>query len=304
MVVKRYLEPEVEPHFHPDSYGYRPGKSALEAVGQARQRCWRYDWVLDLDIQGFFDNIDHELMLRAVLCVLSLPTCGRPKPKKPRWLAASSGGPLQSIPIGLKDTIATGSIRTTVGSKVLTDDIPSEDAYVVRLCQAAGAIILAKENLEEFAAGATSKNPHYGAVHNPWVLEHIPGGSSGWGGANVAACVTFASLGTDLGGSVRLPAVFCGVVGLNQTFGRVSQRGILVTSFNSDHIGPLTRSVRDSALMLQVIAGYDSLDPSTGPVPVPDYTAALGQELRGLRMGIPTNYYFDLLDHGVEAAVR
>jgi aspartyl-tRNA(Asn)/glutamyl-tRNA(Gln) amidotransferase subunit A len=213
-------------------------------------------------------------------------------------------GPLQGIPIGIKDNLATAGIRTTVGSKVLADYIPQEDAHVVRLCQAAGAIILGKENLEEFAAGATSNNPHYGAVHNPWALEHIPGGSSGGGGANAAACVTFASLGTDLGGSVRLPGTFCGVVGLKQTFGRVSQRGLLVTSFNGDHIGPLTRSVRDSALMLQVIAGYDPLDPSTVPVPVPDYTAALGQEVRGLRMGIPMNHYFDLLDPEVEAAVR
>jgi aspartyl-tRNA(Asn)/glutamyl-tRNA(Gln) amidotransferase subunit A len=213
-------------------------------------------------------------------------------------------GPLQGIPIGIKDNLATAGIRTTVGSKVLSDHIPEEDAHVVRLCQAAGAIVLGKENLEEFAAGATSNNPHYGAVHNPWALEHIPGGSSGGGGANVAACVTFASLGTDLGGSVRLPGTFCGVVGLKQTFGRVSQRGLLVTSFNGDHIGPLTRSVRDSALMLQVIAGYDPLDPSTVPVPVPDYTAALGQEVRGLRMGIPTNYYFDLLDPEVDTAVR
>jgi len=213
-------------------------------------------------------------------------------------------GPLQGIPIGIKDNIATAGIRTTVGSKVLADYLPAEDAQVVRLCQAAGAIILGKENLEEFAAGATSNNPHYGAVHNPWALEHIPGGSSGGGGANVAACVTFASLGTDLGGSVRLPGTFCGVVGLKQTYGRVSQRGLLVTSFNGDHIGPLTRSVRDSALMLQVIAAYDPLDPSTVPVPVPDYTAALGQELRGLRIGVPTNHYFDLLDPEVEAAVQ
>ena len=213
-------------------------------------------------------------------------------------------GPLQGIPIGIKDNLATAGIRTTVGSKVLAGYLPAEDAHVVRLCQAAGAVILGKENLEEFAAGATSNNPHYGAVHNPWGLEHIPGGSSGGGGANVAACVTFASLGTDLGGSVRLPGTFCGVVGLKQTFGRVSQRGLLVTSFNGDHIGPMTRSVRDSALMLQVIAGYDPLDPSTVPVLVPDYTAALGQEVRGLRMGIPTTYYFDLLDPEVEAAVR
>ena len=213
-------------------------------------------------------------------------------------------GPLQGIPIGIKDNIATGGIRTTLGSKVLAGHVPDEDAHVVRLCKEAGAIILGKENLEEFAAGATSNNPHYGAVHNPWALDHIPGGSSGGGGANVAAQVTFASLGTDLGGSVRLPGTFCGVVGLKQTFGRVSQRGLLVTSFNGDHIGPMTRSVADSALVLQAIAAYDPLDPSTVPVPVPDYTAGLGQGLAGMRMGVPTNHYFDLLDPEVEASVQ
>jgi aspartyl-tRNA(Asn)/glutamyl-tRNA(Gln) amidotransferase subunit A len=201
-------------------------------------------------------------------------------------------GPLHGIPIGIKDNIATAGIRTTVGSKVLTDHVPAEDAYVVSRYKEAGAIIIGKENLEEFAAGSTSNNLHYGAVHNPWHLDHIPGGSSGGGGA------------TDLGGSVRGPANFCGVVGLKQTFGRVSQRGLMVTSFNGDHIGPITRSVQDSALMLQVIAGYDPLDPSTVPVPVPDFSALLGQELRGLKMGIPSNYYFDIIDAEVDTAVR
>ena len=213
-------------------------------------------------------------------------------------------GPLHGIPIGIKDNLATAGIRTTVGSKVLADHVPEEDALVVSRCKAAGAIILGKENLEEFAAGPTSNNPHYGAVHNPWNLEHIPGGSSGGGGANVASRVTFASLGTDLGGSVRGPAGFCGVVGLKQTFGRVSQRGLMVTSFNGDHIGPLTRSVTDSALMLQVIAGHDPLDPSTVPVPVPNYSEALGKGLRGLKMGVPSNYYFELMDPEVETGVR
>ncbi len=213
-------------------------------------------------------------------------------------------GPLQGIPIGLKDNLATAGIRTTLGSKVLTDYVPDEDAEVVVRCKQAGAIILGKENLEEFAAGATSNNPHFGAVHNPWGLDHIPGGSSGGGGANVAAGVTFASLGTDFGGSVRLPGTFCGVVGLKQSFGRVSQRGLLVTSFNGDHIGPMTRSVADSALLLQAMAGNDPLDPSTVPVPVPDYSADLEVGLRGLKMGIPTNHYFDILDSEVEASVR
>ena len=213
-------------------------------------------------------------------------------------------GPLHGIPIGIKDNIATGGIKTTLGTKVLAEHVPDEDADVVRRCKAAGAIILGKENLEEFAAGATSNNPHYGPVHNPWGLDHVPGGSSGGGGANVAAGVTFASLGTDLGGSVRLPGAFCGVVGLKQTFGRVSQRGLLVTSFNGDHIGPMTRSVRDSALVLQAIAGYDPLDPSTVPVPVDDYALVMERGIQGLTMGIPSNHYFDLLEPEVEAAVR
>lgn len=213
-------------------------------------------------------------------------------------------GPLHGIPIGIKDNIAIAGIRATVGSKVLSDHVPEADAYVVSQCKAAGAIIIGKENLEEFAAGSTSNNLHYGAVHNPWNLDHIPGGSSGGGGANVAACVTFASLGTDLGGSVRGPANFCGVVGMKQTFGRVSQRGLMVTSFNGDHIGPITRSVRDSALMLQAIAGYDPLEPSTVPVPVPDFSSRIGQELRGLKMGIPANYYFDIMEPEVETTVR
>ncbi len=213
-------------------------------------------------------------------------------------------GPLQGIPIGLKDNLATAGIRTTLGSRVLSDNVPDEDAEVVIRCRAAGAVILGKENLEEFAAGATSNNPHFGAVRNPWGLEHIPGGSSGGGGANVAAEVTFASLGTDLGGSVRLPGAFCGVVGLKQTFGRVSQRGLLVTSFNGDHIGPMTRSVADSATVLQAIAGHDPLDPSTVPVPVPDYSAGLDRGVRGLRMGVPSNYFFDDLEPEVEEAAR
>ena len=213
-------------------------------------------------------------------------------------------GPLHGIPLGLKDNIATGGIRTTVGTKVFADHVPEEDAHAVKLCKEAGAIILGKENLHEFAAGATSDNPHYGTVRNPWSLEHVPGGSSGGSAANVAARVTFASLGTDHGGSVRQPAAHCGVVGLKQTFGRVSQRGLLVTSFNGDHIGPLTRSVRDNALVLQAMAGYDPLDPTTVPVLVPDYSASLEDGLRGLKMGIPNNHYFDLLDPEVESAVQ
>ena len=134
-------------------------------------------------------------------------------------------GPLHGIPVGIKDNLATAGIRTTVGAKVFAEHFPEEDAEVVSRVKQAGAVILGKENMEEFAAGSTSNNVHYGAVHNPWNLDHIPGGSSGGGGANVAAAVTFASFGTDLGGSVRGPANFCGIVGMKQTYGPVTQRG-------------------------------------------------------------------------------
>ena len=243
-------------------------------------------------------------ILNSFITILHDQARARAKEQEAALVRGEYHGPLHGIPIGIKDNIATAGIRTTLGSKVLAGHVPQEDAHVVRLCQKAGAIILGKENLEEFAAGATSNNPHYGAVHNPWALDHIPGGSSGGGGANVAAQVTFASLGTDLGGSVRLPGTFCGVVGLKQTFGRVSQRGLMVTSFNGDHIGPMTRSVSDSALLLQAIAGHDPLDPSTVPVPVDDYAAGLGKGLAGLKMGVPSNYYFDMLDGEVESSVR
>ncbi len=213
-------------------------------------------------------------------------------------------GPLHGIPIGIKDNLATKGIRTTIGSKIFSDYIPSEDAFAVERVKKAGAVILGKENLHEFAIGATSNNPHYGAVHNPWSLDLIPGGSSGGSAANVASCVTFASFGTDAGGSVRMPASFCGVVGIKPTYGRVSQRGLLSSAFGNDHIGPLTRTVRDNALMLQIIAGRDPLDPTTLPVPVPDYTAKIDGGIRRLKMGIPKNYFFDLIDPEVDTAVK
>ena len=243
-------------------------------------------------------------VLNSFITVLHEQAREQAKEQEAALMRGEYRGPLHGIPVGIKDNSDTGGIRTTVGSKVLSGQVPAEDALTVAKVKEAGAVILGKENLEEFAAGSTSNNLHYGAVHNPWNLDHIPGGSSGGGGANVAACVTFASLGTDLGGSVRGPANFCGVVGMKQTFGRVSQRGLQVTSFNGDHIGPMTRSVADNALVLQAIAGYDPLDPSTVPVPVPDFSELLGQGVSGLRMGIPSNYYFDFLHPDTEAAVR
>ena len=213
-------------------------------------------------------------------------------------------GPLDGIPIGLKDNIATAGILTTVGAKAMADHVPAEDAAVVAMCKAAGAVVIGKENLHEFAAGGTSENPHYGPVRNPWDTSRIPGGSSGGGAANVASGVTYASLGSDLAGSVRIPASFCGIVAMKATYGRVSNRGYMVTTHHEDHIGPMTRTVADNALVLQAIAGYDPLDPTTVPVPVPDFSASLGKSLKGIKVGVPSHYYFDNIEPEIEAAVR
>ena len=214
-------------------------------------------------------------------------------------------GPLDGIPVGLKDNIATEGVLTTVGSRVYADHVPDYDAFAVERLKGAGAIILGKENLHEFAGGVPCDNPYYGSVSNAWNTDYVAGGSSGGSGANVSACVTYASLGTDLGGSVRIPCAMSGIVGMKQSFGRVSQRGLLATSFNGDHIAPMTRSVRDNALVLQTIAGNDPLDPSSVPVPVPDFCAELGRDLTGLRIGVPTAHYFKTpIDPSIESLVR
>jgi aspartyl-tRNA(Asn)/glutamyl-tRNA(Gln) amidotransferase subunit A len=213
-------------------------------------------------------------------------------------------GPLDGIPIGIKDAIATRGIRSTCGTKALVDYVPSESAPAVEKLEDAGAIVLGKENMHELASGGTSTNPHYGAVRNPWNLDYTPGGSSGGSGANVSAGITFASLGGDVGGSIRYPAHCCNVVGLKPSFGRVSQRGSLATGFWGQHLGPIARTVSDCALVLQAIAGYDSLDPTSVPVPVPDFSDDLARGVDGLRIGLPLDHYFDLVDDDVERVVH
>jgi aspartyl-tRNA(Asn)/glutamyl-tRNA(Gln) amidotransferase subunit A len=213
-------------------------------------------------------------------------------------------GPLHGIPIGVKDAFLTAGIRTTDGSKMLEHYVPGHDAGVVERLRNAGAVILGKENMHELAFGLTSDNPWFGRVRNPWDLTRIAGGSSGGSAANVASFVTYASVGSDGGGSIRVPSAACGVVGLKPTFGRVTMRGACEGPDPSTyHVGPHTRSVRDSALMLSAIAGRDPQDPTTVPVPVPDYAAQLGGDVDTLVMGIPTNYFFSPIDAEVEQAV-
>jgi len=213
-------------------------------------------------------------------------------------------GPLHGIPIGLKDLYYTKGIRTTIGSKILRDFVPDYDATVTERFKDAGAIIIGKLQMHEFALGATSENPHDGPAHNPWDTSRVTGGSSGGSGAAVAAGLCMGALGSDTGGSVRIPAALCGIVGLKPTFGRVSRHGVYPLSWSLDTVGPMTRTVRDSALVLNTIAGHDPRDPSSSSRPSDDFTATLDQDINGTRVGIPREYFFDLIDPQVGEAMH
>jgi len=213
-------------------------------------------------------------------------------------------GPLHGIPIAHKDLCYTQGIRTTAGSKILADFVPAFDATVVTKLREAGTILLGKLNMHELAAGGTSDNPHYGAVHNPWDLRCHPGGSSGGSSAAVAAGMCLGASGSDTAASIRQPAQACGITGIKPTYGRVSKHGVVPLSWSLDHVGPMTRSAHDAALMLNAMAGYDRLDPSSADRPVPDFTAELGQAVRGLRIGVPTSYFNERLQADVESAWR
>lgn len=211
-------------------------------------------------------------------------------------------GPLHGVPIALKDIFATRGCTVTNGSQIYAHDVPDYDATVVERLRAAGAIFMGSLNLYQFACG-TVMNPDYGPVRNAWNRDHIAGGSSSGSGTAVAADMCFGSLGTDTGGSIRIPAVLNGIVGLKPTYGRVSRHGVFPLSGSLDHAGPLTKDVRDTALMMNVIAGYDPNDPATSELPVPDYTTALIGEIDGMRVGMPQPYFFEDLQPSVREAV-
>lgn len=212
-------------------------------------------------------------------------------------------GPLHGIPYAPKDIFATKGIRTTNGSQATADWIPDFNSTVITRLDAAGAVMLGKLNLHEFAIGGGVESG-FGPARNPWDLEYSPGGSSSGSGAALAAELIPLSIGTDTGGSVRWPAAYSGVVGLKPTYGRVSRFGVTPLSWTLDHVGPMTRSVADAATMLQVMAGYDEKDATSVTEAVPDYTAALNADIKGLRVGVPTNFFFDHTDPQILHAVR
>lgn len=241
--------------------------------------------------------------LNAFITVTGEAARARAKMLEAERRAGKIRGPLHGIPIALKDNIDTAGVRTTAASAVFDDRVPEEDAEVTRKLEAAGAIVLGKLNLHEFAMGGTSATSYFGPVRNPWALDRSPGGSSGGSAAAVAADLCYGALGTDTGGSIRTPASYCGIVGLKPTYGLVSIRGIVPLVLSLDHCGPMTRTVEDAALMLNALAGYDRLDIASVEHEAEDYVAALRQPVSGFRLGIVRAPFFDHLDADAAKAI-
>jgi len=218
--------------------------------------------------------------------------------------ARGEDGPLLGVPLAIKDIICTAGAPTTAGSKILADFIPPYNAFVVDRLQAAGAVILGKTNTDEFAMGSSTENSAYVTTRNPWDLARVPGGSSGGSAAAVAARMACGALGTDTGGSVRQPAAFCGVVGLRPTYGRISRWGVIAFASSLDQVGTFGRTVADCTTLFQAVAGHDPRDSTSLDAPVPDYAAALTGDVRGLRVGVPKEYFIEGIEPDVETAVR
>ncbi|EFO80440.1 glutamyl-tRNA(Gln) amidotransferase, A subunit [Oscillochloris trichoides DG-6] len=217
---------------------------------------------------------------------------------------AATHSPLHGIPLAIKDVIATEGVRTTCSSRILENFAPPYNATVMERLNAAGAVMLGKLNCDEFAMGSSTESSAYQTTGNPWDLARVPGGSSGGSAAAVAAGQALGTLGTDTGGSIRQPAALCGISGLKPTYGRVSRYGLIAYGSSLDQIGPMAWTVADVALMLQVLAGHDPRDGTSANLPVPDYSAALTGDLRGLRVGVPSEYFVEGMEPGVEQATR
>ncbi|MBI2080604.1 MAG: Asp-tRNA(Asn)/Glu-tRNA(Gln) amidotransferase subunit GatA, partial [candidate division NC10 bacterium] len=255
--------------------------------------------------RAYLDRIAKvEPRIRAYLTVTAEEALAQAEAVDRARRAGARLGPLAGVPLALKDVLCTKGVRTTCGSKILEPFVPPYDATVVERLRAAGAVFLGKTNMDEFAMGSSTENSGFQPTANPWDLGTVPGGSSGGSAAAVAADEAAGALGTDTGGSIRQPASLSGVVGLKPTYGRVSRYGLVAFASSLDQIGPLTKDVEDTALLLQVIAGRDPRDSTSADLPVPDYRAALREPVKGLRVGLPDEYFIEGMDREVEGAVR
>ena len=246
---------------------------------------------IDSQVNAFITVMADEAMARARHIELELEQDEAP-------------GPLTGVPIALKDLFDTAGVRTTAGSRFFADRVPDRDGAVVERLRGAGAVLLGKLNMHEWALGVTNDNPHYGACHNPAALDRITGGSSGGSAAAIAAGMCAGALGSDTGGSIRIPAALCGVVGLKPTYGRVSTRGVVPLSWSLDHVGPMARRVADVAQLLQVISGWDAADPGSVSVGPDDYMGELENGISGWRVGVIADEWLGDVDPEVQAAVR
>lgn len=248
------------------------------------------------------DSVDGKL--NAFITVLSEESLAAASRSEKEILANEPKGPLHGVPVGLKDIIYTRGIKTTMGSEIFNDYVPDYDATVVEKLKGAGAIIVGKLNTHQFAYGPTGDRSYFGPARNPYDSTKITGGSSAGSGAAVAAALCYAALGTDTGGSVRIPASCCGIVGMKPTFGRVSKYGVFPLSWTLDHVGPMTRTVEDNALLLGVLAGHDARDPYSAREDTEDFTRKLDQGIEGSIVGIPSPFYFENVEEEVNAKVR
>ena len=244
-----------------------------------------------------------EPKVHAFVTVTEEPALERAR-KADEMIKAGNISPLTGVPLAIKDVICTRGVRTTCSSKMLENFVPPYNATVMEKLNAGGAVMVGKANMDEFAMGSSTENSALFVTHNPWDLERVPGGSSGGSAVAVAAGEAVGALGSDTGGSIRQPAGFCSVVGLKPTYGRVSRYGLVAFASSLDQIGPLTQDVTDCALMMNAIAGHDKRDSTSVPEPVPDYTQCLKNDLKGMRLGIPREYYVEGMQPGVASAMK
>jgi aspartyl-tRNA(Asn)/glutamyl-tRNA(Gln) amidotransferase subunit A len=240
----------------------------------------------------------------AYLTVMRDEALAAARASEARYRAGAPRGPLDGAPLALKDVFCTRGVRTTCGSRILESFVPPYDATMVERLRAAGAVILGKTNMDEFAMGSSTEHSAFHVTRNPWDLTRVPGGSSGGSAAAVAGGLAAGAFGTDTGGSVRQPAAFCGVVGLKPTYGRVSRYGLIAFASSLDHVAPFALDIVDTALLLGAVAGHDPLDATSVEAPVPDYVAALAGGVKGLRIGVPDEYFGAGLDPEIDRAVR